>query len=211
MNPRALPVTFARPHSTMEWERLAVIVEFRPGELAKQCSVSLRTLQRLFRNRYDMALSEWLRGVRMRQAYTRLRSGHRIKEVAYTLGFKQLSHFSREFKREFGISPSVFRGQTFAAAIHSGGSTHPSATHENASEFDHVHSSRSDWRRGSLSGSHRPSGWCSNLISIPENNISYCVPSDSMTQLPLSNESSFTVVAPHSPRSICGQTGKLSV
>ena len=193
MNPRAIPVTFARPHSTMEWERLALIVEFRPRDLAKQCGVSLRTLQRLFRNRYDMALSEWLRGVRMREAYSRLRSGQRIKEVAFSLGFKQLSHLSREFKKEFGVSPSVFRGHTFGAAIHSGASVHP---HESAREFVTVPSSPNAWTRESLC--ERPSSWSSNPLSLPDNITSYCFPSGSLAQVPLSNESSFTIVPWHS-------------
>jgi AraC-like DNA-binding protein len=114
---KAFSAVFARPGSTMEWERLAFVVEFRPRELAKECGVSLRTLQRLFRTRYDMSVTEWLRAVRMREGYTRLRNGERIKAVAYSLGFKQLSHFSREFKKEFGVSPSVFRRSAFAGSV----------------------------------------------------------------------------------------------
>jgi AraC-like DNA-binding protein len=117
MIPRAISAVFARPGSTMEWERLAFVVEFRPRELAKECGVSLRTLQRLFRTRYDLSVSEWLRAVRMREGYGRLRSGERIKAVAYSLGFKQLSHFSREFKKEFGVSPSVFRRSAFGGGL----------------------------------------------------------------------------------------------
>jgi AraC-like DNA-binding protein len=117
----------------MEWERIALVAEFRPRELAKQCGVSLRTLQRLFRSRYQMSLSEWLRDVRMRQAYIRLRDGQRIKEVAYGLGFKQLSHFSREFKKEFGISPSMFRQSTFGP-VFSGGIPLASVTQESIAE-----------------------------------------------------------------------------
>ena len=145
MNSGAISVTFTRPHSTTDWERLALIVEFRPRDLAKQCGVSLRTLQRLFRSRYEMSLSEWLRSVRMRQAYIRLRSGHRIKEVAYSLGFKQLSHFSREFKKEFGVSPSAFRQSTFGA-IHNGASAPaPAVRPESQRELVYVFSPGSFW------------------------------------------------------------------
>jgi AraC-like DNA-binding protein len=31
-----------------------------------------------------------------------------VKIVALDLGFKQLSHFSREFKRRYGLSPTAY-------------------------------------------------------------------------------------------------------
>jgi AraC-like DNA-binding protein len=88
------------------WEKLAAEANYRPSQLAALCTVSLRTLQRHFSGRYGMTLGEWLREVRVNEAYTRLKAGESIKEVAYDLGFKQPSHFSRVFKRVHGVSPS---------------------------------------------------------------------------------------------------------
>jgi AraC-like DNA-binding protein len=31
-----------------------------------------------------------------------------VKTVAFRLGFKQVSHFSREFKLQYGVSPTDF-------------------------------------------------------------------------------------------------------
>jgi AraC-like DNA-binding protein len=42
----------------------------------------------------------------MCEAYSRLMAGHRVKEVAIDLGYKQVSHFSRDFKSAYGVPPS---------------------------------------------------------------------------------------------------------
>jgi AraC-like DNA-binding protein len=93
---------------TVSWEQLSQDAGYQPAKLAQLCGVSLRTLQRHFRSAYGATVSEWLRELRLREAYRRLQQGTRVKEVAFDLHFKQLSHFSREFKRAYGVAPSVF-------------------------------------------------------------------------------------------------------
>mgnify|MGYP001269886524 CR=1 FL=1 len=93
------------------WESLAAEANYRPRELASLCTVSLRTLQRHFSGRYGMTLGEWLRDLRINQAYERIKSGEQIKYVAYDLGFKQPSHFSRVFKKVHGVTPSTVAGK----------------------------------------------------------------------------------------------------
>ena len=53
-----------------------------------------------------MTVSQWLKDLRLNQAYQNLLKGKSVKEVAFDHGYKQMSHFSREFKSHFGISPS---------------------------------------------------------------------------------------------------------
>jgi AraC-like DNA-binding protein len=89
----------------ISWENLAVQAQYRPCQLAKLCNVSIRTLQRHFAKQSGMTLSGWLRDVRLNQAYSRIIAGEPIKAVAYDLGFKQLSHFSRVFKAVYGVAP----------------------------------------------------------------------------------------------------------
>ena len=84
---------------------MAMEAQFKPGRLARQCGVSLRTLQRHFNKTYGITATEWLRSVRMKEAYARLTGGHRIKEVAIDLGYRQISHFSRDFKARYGVPP----------------------------------------------------------------------------------------------------------
>lgn len=99
-----------RLKTVQEWEPLARDARYRAHELAALCQVSLRTLQRHFRTQYGLTVTEWLRDVRLRAAYTRLIQGATVKEVAYDLEYKQLSHFSRDFKGYFGVSPSFLSG-----------------------------------------------------------------------------------------------------
>jgi AraC-like DNA-binding protein len=98
----------------LEWRRLARSAGFKATRLADLVGVSLRTLQRRFRSEYRLTVSEWLTEVRLREAGDRIRAGDRVKEVAIDLGYKQLSHFSREFKRAFGSPPT----RVTAASLH---------------------------------------------------------------------------------------------
>ena len=47
-----------------------------------------------------------MRELRLGKAYETLTQGKSVKEAAYDHGYKQVSHFSREFKNHFGVSPS---------------------------------------------------------------------------------------------------------
>jgi transcriptional regulator GlxA family with amidase domain len=89
-----------------EWEVLAQKAGYRARDLAELCQTSLRTLERHFHKHYGATVSEWLRELRLKQAYTSLKTGKSVKEVAFEQGYKQVSHFSREFKNQFGVSPS---------------------------------------------------------------------------------------------------------
>ena len=95
------------PAQNQRWETLAKTANYKANELAVLCGVSLRTLQRHFSKNYQVKISEWLRAMRLRQAYSQLTSGLSVKEVAFDLGYKQLSHFSRDFKGYYGVNPSL--------------------------------------------------------------------------------------------------------
>jgi len=91
------------------WEQLARLAEFRSQKLAAMLNVSIRTVQRHFQQHYQMTLIVWLRSVRLKDGFSRIASGEQIKAVAFDLGYKQLSHFSRSFRRFFGIAPRDVR------------------------------------------------------------------------------------------------------
>ena len=89
-----------------KWEILAKQAGYRPCDLAELCQTSLRTLERHFHRNYGVTVSQWLRELRLSEAYQGLLQGKSVKEVAYDHGYKQMSHFSREFKNQFGMAPS---------------------------------------------------------------------------------------------------------
>jgi transcriptional regulator GlxA family with amidase domain len=97
-------------HTTANWESLAGAAHFRAGDLARLVGVSLRTLQRYFRAKYNCTVSDWLRELRLESARARLPTCASVKEVAFDLGYKQPSHFTRDFKTRFGVSPRAFVG-----------------------------------------------------------------------------------------------------
>ena len=94
-----------RFNSEVSWEKLAKAAQFRPQALADLCGVSMRTLQRYFRARYDKTVSDWLRDMRLNEALNSLKVSDSVKEVAFDLGYKQPSHFTRDFKKKFGVPP----------------------------------------------------------------------------------------------------------
>lgn len=67
-----------------------------------------RQVQRKFRDALNRSPQDWLNEERVRAAQSLLLLGTPIKQVAFGLGFKQPSHFSKQFKRYFGLSASHF-------------------------------------------------------------------------------------------------------
>jgi transcriptional regulator GlxA family with amidase domain len=76
-------------------------------ELARQCNVSIRTLQRYFTNNMCATPKTWLAKQRNQQAICLLRNGYSVKETATRLGYAHSTHFSRQFKKSMGAPPTV--------------------------------------------------------------------------------------------------------
>ncbi|BCZ81580.1 hypothetical protein PTKU64_52550 [Paraburkholderia terrae] len=80
--------------------------------IASGVHVSSQHLQRLFRVK-GMSLMRYLWQARLERAalLLRTRGAHdsSIQEVAWQCGFTTAAHFSRLFKRQYGVSPSDFR------------------------------------------------------------------------------------------------------
>jgi AraC family transcriptional regulator len=92
------------------WKQMAPVAHYDAKELAKLCRMSIRQLQRNFRSQFERAPQEWLNEQRLYAAAQLLQSGRQVKVVASELGFKQVSHFCRQFKTMNGITPSRFKG-----------------------------------------------------------------------------------------------------
>jgi AraC-like DNA-binding protein len=82
--------------------------DLSPKAIAASCRISLSYLYGLF-NDDGTTVGQFVQLKRLQQAYEWLvadQSGHRtVSEVAYGVGFKNVSHFSRAFSRQFGMSP----------------------------------------------------------------------------------------------------------
>jgi transcriptional regulator GlxA family with amidase domain len=88
------------------WAELAQGAKWSAAALAKQCGVSVRILHRHFIKQTKQNTKTWLAEQRQLHAQEMLRNGFSIKQVAYHLGYKQQSNFSRKYKEFWGICPS---------------------------------------------------------------------------------------------------------
>ena len=70
---------------------------------------SLSTFKKDFAQIFDLTPSRWIVKRRLEEAkYLMEKLGKKPSDVYLEVGFKNLSHFSTAFKKEFGISPSEF-------------------------------------------------------------------------------------------------------
>ena len=100
--------------ATMEgWEKLAAAARYDARELAKLHHVSVRQLQREFKRILGRAPQDWLNEQRVVAAQELLASGASVKRVAIDLGFKQSSHFCRQFKAFSLMTPSQYVNLNF--------------------------------------------------------------------------------------------------
>ena len=56
----------------------------------------------------SMAPADYMRCRRLELACTLLKNGHNVSETAYATGFTDPAHFSRMFKKRYGVAPSDY-------------------------------------------------------------------------------------------------------
>src|SRR6185503_11947393 len=91
-----------------DWEQRAEASGYCACKMAEQLGVTRRFLQIYFQYRFGTAPREWMLCVRMTRAAGLLTGGVAVKVVSVHAAYKQVSHFSREFKRFFGVCPSGY-------------------------------------------------------------------------------------------------------
>jgi len=81
--------------------------ELTMEEIASYTGRSLATFKRDFKKISDLSPQKWLIRKRLQKAYELIKEeGRKITDVCYEVGFKNRSHFSIAFKKEFGVSPA---------------------------------------------------------------------------------------------------------
>lgn len=79
------------------------------NELAIIASMSETKLKQLFKQTFGDTIYNYYQKARMEKAAFLLKQAkHSVSEVGYELGFSNLSHFSRLFEKQYGITPKKF-------------------------------------------------------------------------------------------------------
>ncbi|MBN2011865.1 response regulator [candidate division KSB1 bacterium] len=85
---------------------------FNADMLSKQIGMSRMQLYRKFRGLTDQTVHEFIRSIRLKAAaQLLLKKRVTVTEVAYEVGFNDLTYFARCFRQQFGVSPSQYMSQ----------------------------------------------------------------------------------------------------
>ncbi len=80
-------------------------------KFSEEMGVSRMQLYRKFEAIANITVKEFIRGIRLKRAAQLLKQGEStVSEIAWSVGFKDLSYFRKCFKEEFGMTPSEYAG-----------------------------------------------------------------------------------------------------
>ncbi|MCG7588005.1 AraC family transcriptional regulator, partial [Photobacterium sp. OFAV2-7] len=79
-------------------------------KFASYCQVSKSQVFKLFKSTFNQSPLKWLKSYRLAQARRMLvETDHSIARIAFQVGYNDPLHFSRDFSKSVGMSPSNFR------------------------------------------------------------------------------------------------------
>lgn len=114
------PAVSASDHSQIERIKAHILAhlddpDLSPRDIALSQGISVRHLYQLFEAETEQ-VAGWIQAQRLdrirRELADPLKRGWPIQTIALRRGFKDMSHFSRAFRRRFGLSPRDYRSQT---------------------------------------------------------------------------------------------------
>ena len=97
----------------LERVRAAIVADLsvppQLAQLAQVAGMSISKLTDLFKQVFGVSIYDYFQKARMEQAgYLLKQDGYSVSEIGYRLGFSNLSHFSRLFAKQYGLTPKRF-------------------------------------------------------------------------------------------------------
>jgi AraC-like DNA-binding protein len=99
-------------YSNPVWEVMEAnfMYDLKLSEFAQLSNKSISTFKREFEQYYHDTPGKWLTGRRLQRAKMFLETSQKtISDIVFESGFKNISHFSRVFKEQYGMSPTKYR------------------------------------------------------------------------------------------------------
>lgn len=98
-----------------QWKELKVYLRFHVTiqDLSREIGINRTYLSNFINETYGENFNNWINGLRINEAKYKIltTSEDSLSEIARKVGFADLAHFSKIFKRKEGISPSDWKKQ----------------------------------------------------------------------------------------------------
>ena len=98
-----------------QWKKLKVYLRFHVTiqDLSREIGINRTYLSNFINETYGENFNNWINGLRINEAKYKIltTSENSLSEIARKVGFADLAHFSKIFKRKEGISPSDWKKQ----------------------------------------------------------------------------------------------------
>ena len=80
--------------------------------MQKDISISSTNISKIIKSKFGLSFKQYINQIRLNEAKRLLKGSElSISEIAYKVGYNNVSHFNRVFKQEFDISPSDYKVQ----------------------------------------------------------------------------------------------------
>lgn len=110
-DPRHLVFSEGRLARAAAWAAQHALEAPSVEDMARAAGMSRRSLERSMKLHIQLTPRQYLEEIRLYEARDQLRAGlSSVTEVAFAVGYKDLSHFIRAFQALFGHSPTATRG-----------------------------------------------------------------------------------------------------